>query len=229
MLRRKAGLLLAILVLILGIGSFIWGAGSGFDLRAAASRGLHLIGEHLWLLFIAIAVLPAFGFPNCPLMIVGGGAAAAVHGSVAATGVAVLAVVTNVVCCYWVAAYPLRAFLWGKIESRAQTRWLARMDERDVTRATLLLHVTPGVPLFIQTYFPGLHRLAYWKYLSIAVPVQALYTALIVYTSGEIFLLIPASTLALFGFGALLLIILANIAREAGWLGGKVCVVSEPR
>jgi len=124
--------------------------------------------------------------PNCPLMIVGGGAAAAVYGSAAATTVVVLAVIANILWSYWVAACPLRAFLWSRIENTAQTRWLARMGPADVERATLILHVTPGVPLFIQTYYPGLHRLNYWKYLLIAVPVQSLYAALIVLTSGEV-------------------------------------------
>ena len=61
------------------------------------------------------------------------------------------------------------------------------MDTADVARATFLLHITPGVPLFIQTFFPGLHRLNYFHYLLIAIPIQSLYTALIVLTSGEIF------------------------------------------
>lgn len=184
MLGRKSFLLFAASVVVVGSAWLLGPAPA--ELEAAAASALEVIGGRMWLLFLAIAILPALGVPNCPLMIIGGGAAAVVHGTFAAAAVAVLAVIANILWSYWVAAYPLRAFLWERIERTAQTRWLARMDSVDVARATFILHVTPGVPLFIQNYFPGLHRLNYWKYLLIAVPVQSLYTALIVLTSGEI-------------------------------------------
>jgi uncharacterized membrane protein YdjX (TVP38/TMEM64 family) len=93
----------------------------------------------------------------------------------------------------------LRRWLRDRVDRKARELLKERfqMSEQGVLTVTLLLHVTPGVPLFIQNTFPGLHRLTFWKYLAIAVPVQTLYTALIVATSGQIFLALKSYPLLL--------------------------------
>ncbi|MCB1095614.1 MAG: hypothetical protein R3F19_19215 [Verrucomicrobiales bacterium] len=149
---------------------------------------LSVVVAHPWVLFLAIAILPGLGVPNCPLMIVGGGAIAATGNGAdlaSALWVTVGGVIVNILWTYWVAAYPLRSFLWKRVARSGG--WFTGMKSDSVLFVTFLLHVTPGVPLFIQNYFPGVHRLAYWKYLAIAIPVQSLYTALIVVTSGKAF------------------------------------------
>ncbi len=103
---------------------------------------------------------------------------------------AVAAVSANILWTWWVAAYPFREFLRKRIEKRMRSQGLHErfhLNERSVLTITFLLHITPGVPLFVQNYFPGVYRLSYWKFLAIALPVQALYTAIIVVTAGQIF------------------------------------------
>jgi uncharacterized membrane protein YdjX (TVP38/TMEM64 family) len=149
---------------------------------------LSSVVAHPWLLFLAIAILPGLGVPNCPLMIVGGGAIAASGGEATmatALWATVGGVIVNILWTYWVAAYPMRTFLWKRVARSGS--WFTGLKSDSVLFVTFLLHVTPGVPLFVQNYFPGVHRLTYWKYLAIAIPVQSLYTALIVLTSGKAF------------------------------------------
>ena len=142
-----------------------------------------------WVHFLAIAILPGLGVPNCPLLIICGTAMSLVLGIQGAVMLAVGAVLVNILWTYWVAAYPFREMLIHRVDRRVGQLFndKIQMNQRDVLQLTFLLHITPGVPLFIQNYYPGLHRLAFWKYLAIAVPVQSLYTTLIVITSGQIF------------------------------------------
>ena len=145
-----------------------------------------LAAQHPWVLFLAIAILPGLGAPNCPMLIVCGTVMAPVLGIGGAALFAIAAVAVNILWTWWLAAaYPLRSFLQERVRHGTVDRF--QMGERSVLGITVLLHITPGVPLFIQNYFPGLHRLAYWKYLAVALPVQSVYTALIVVGSGEIF------------------------------------------
>ncbi len=161
-----------------------------------------------WLLFFAIALLPGLGVPNCPLLIICGTSMTAALGHWQAIGLAVAAVIVNILWTWWVAAFPLRQFLCQRVGNRVG-KYLKHTDqhqERNILTITFLLHVTPGVPLFVQNYFPGIHRLNYWKYLAIAIPVQSLYTALIVGSSGQIFLALKSS---------LLLVLIAALAAGA--------------
>ena len=166
------------------------------------------IAGHLWslaadypiVLFLAIGLLPAAGVPNCPLMIGGGAIVADACGMPTALAMAVGGVIVNILWTYWLAAFPLRKLLLRRVDSAAS--WLLNGNgngkHRSVLAVTLALHVTPGVPLFVQSYFPGVHRLPYLQYLAIAIPVQAFYTTVIVGTSGAVASLFnPVWTLAM--------------------------------
>jgi len=154
-----------------------------------------------WVLFLAIAILPGLGVPNCPMLILCGTIMTAAFGVPEAIGLAVAAVIVNILWTWWAAAYPLRSFLMDRVEPRVAQHVKShfQMSEKNVLAITFFLHVMPGVPLFIQNYFPGVHRLSYWKYLAIAIPIQSLYTALIVGTSGQIFDSLKAYPLVLSG------------------------------
>tara|TARA_R110000850_G_scaffold125759_11_gene244387 strand:+ start:1654 stop:2247 length:594 start_codon:yes stop_codon:yes gene_type:complete len=161
------------------------------------------IAKYPWVLFFAIAILPGFGLPNCPALILFGSTMTAAFGVKNAILLAIAAVTVNILWTWWAAAYPFRNFLKKRIDERVSKRFQGRieMNERNVQTITFLLHITPGVPLFIQNYFPGLHRLTYWKYLLIAIPIQSFYTALIVATSGQIFKVLKGYPVALLVVG----------------------------
>lgn len=166
------------------------------------------IAESPIVLFIGIAVLPAFGVPNCPLMLVGGCLVAREHGVSTAVTTAVAGVVANIVWSYWVAAYPMRSRLWPKMERVAP--WFVKMENTSVAGVTLLLHVTPGVPLFVQTYYPGVHRLPYLLYLAIAVPIQSLYAAAIVCAGGAVARQLSLSMIIFVATVALIVVLLRS-------------------
>jgi uncharacterized membrane protein YdjX (TVP38/TMEM64 family) len=164
-------------------------------------------------LFFAIALLPAIGIPNCPLMIGGGAIVAAACGMPTAMAMAIGGVIANILWTYWVAALPLRGYLMRKIGDSAPG--FVDAENRSVLMVTLLLHITPGVPLFIQNYYPGIFRLPYVHYLAIAIPVQTTYTALIVYTSGTIATRFnPAWTVATIGTLAIAMWLRSHVQRR---------------
>ncbi len=152
------------------------------------------MAHYPWALFLAIAILPGIGVPNSPMLILCGTSMTAAFGVKEAILLAVGAVIVNILWTWWAAAYPFRELLRKRIEPKLAKymKEPLQLKEKSVLGITFLLHITPGVPLFIQNYFPGVNRLTYWKYLAIAVPIQAVYTALIVGTSGQIFLALKA-------------------------------------
>jgi uncharacterized membrane protein YdjX (TVP38/TMEM64 family) len=150
---------------------------------------------------ICIVVLPSFGVPNCPLLVFAGGYLGSLYGIQSAAALAIGAVFINIAVAYWIAAYPLRRWLQKRIRHRAAS--LLGLKPRSVLLATAILHITPGVPLCLQTYFPGVNRLNYWQYLGIALPIQGLYTAGIVATGGVLGL--PVAEFDSGGVGAMLM------------------------
>lgn len=167
------------------------------------------LSASLLLWFLLIAILPGLFVPNCPLLIACGSVLTSAHSTGLAVAVAVGAVNANILWTYWFAASPFGQTMRHSINRRAALLLddPIAFTERKVTWITFLLHVTPGVPLFIQNYFPGLHRLPFYKYLAIAVPIQSLYTTLIIITSGQVFAALksyPLATLTILGAVALL-------------------------
>jgi uncharacterized membrane protein YdjX (TVP38/TMEM64 family) len=61
------------------------------------------------------------------------------------------------------------------------------MDRRNLLKLTLLLRITPGVPLVIQNYTLGLLAVPFVPYLLISVPINGLFVTGFVLTGGAIF------------------------------------------
>ncbi|MFW6258468.1 MAG: VTT domain-containing protein [Halochromatium sp.] len=101
--------------------------------------------------FLLMAVLPALGFPITPLFVLAG----AVFGTLLGLLGSLLALAANLVLCHWIAHSGLRPYLERLL---ARTRYrLPSFDgrQRSALRFTLLLRITPGVPLFIKNYLLG--------------------------------------------------------------------------
>lgn len=101
--------------------------------------------------FLLMAVLPALGFPITPLFVLAG----AVFGTALGLLGSLLALAANLVLCHWIAHSGLRPHLERLL---ARTRYrLPSFDDRrrSALRFTLLLRITPGVPLFIKNYLLG--------------------------------------------------------------------------
>ena len=133
-------------------------------------------------LFAAIAILPGFGFPASPLLILAG----AVWGSdLGSCLIAIAATALNMTWTYAAAAGPARRLISRILGSRWD-KW-KDMDRRNLLKLTLLLRITPGVPLFIQNYTLGLLAVPFASYLLISVLINGLFVIGIVLTGGAIF------------------------------------------
>lgn len=133
-------------------------------------------------LFAAIAILPGFGFPATPLLILAG----AVWGSnLGSCFIAIAATALNMSWTYAAAAGPARRVV-ARILGTRWDRW-RDMDRRNLLKLTLLLRITPGVPLVIQNYTLGLLAVPFCPYLLISVPINGLLIIGFVLTGGAIF------------------------------------------
>ena len=133
-------------------------------------------------LFAAIAILPGLGFPASPLLILAG----AVWGSdLRSCFIAIAATALNMAWTYAAAAGPARRLIARLLGTRWD-RW-RDMDRRNLLKLTLLLRITPGVPLVIQNYTLGLLAVPFVPYLLISVPINGLFVTGFVLTGGAIF------------------------------------------
>ncbi len=138
--------------------------------------------SHPIALFAAIAILPGLGFPASPLLILAG----AVWGSdLGSCFIAIAATALNMAWTYAAAAGPARRFISRLLGTRWD-RW-RDMDRRNLLKLTLLLRITPGVPLVIQNYTLGLLAVPFVPYLLISVPINGLFVTGFVLTGGAIF------------------------------------------
>lgn len=133
-------------------------------------------------LFAAIAILPGLGFPASPLLIIAG----AVWGSnLSSCFIAIAATALNMAWTYAAAAGPARKVV-GRILGTRWDKW-RNMDRRNLLKLTLLLRITPGLPLALQNYILGLLAVPFLSYLLISIPINGLFVAGFVLTGGAIF------------------------------------------
>ncbi len=122
------------------------------------------------LLFLAIAFLPLFGCPASPLLVAIGIRLGTATGMLF-VGAAYL---INFIAGYWMARSWFRAPLGRWLERRGQR--LPEVAAADETQFILLIRITPGPPLFIQTYTLGFARVHFGRYLLYSMLIQMCYT-----------------------------------------------------
>ena len=133
-------------------------------------------------LFLAIALLPAFGFPASPLLILAG----IVWGSTWQTClITIAAVALNMSFSYYLAAGPARAIITRLLGDR-WNRW-KNIHPDNLRRFTVVMRITPGIPFFLQNYLLGLIGVPYLTYLLISIPLNAIFVVGFVLTGGAIF------------------------------------------
>jgi len=133
-------------------------------------------------IFLAIALLPGFGVPSSPLLILAGITWGTTPKSCA---LALAAVAINIIWSHLLAAGPAR-----KILTRILGHRLARFQSQskaDRLRLAALVRFTPGVPLCVQNYGLGLLGVPLRLSLAVAVPTTAIYVCGFVITGGAIF------------------------------------------
>jgi len=133
-------------------------------------------------LFFAIAVLPGFGFPASPLLILAG----VVWGSTWQTcAIALAAVALNMSWTHLLAAGPARSVVTRLLGDRWQ-KW-KNIHPDNLRRFTVLLRITPGIPFFLQNYLLGLLGVPFLTYILISIPLNGIFVVGFVLTGGAIF------------------------------------------
>jgi uncharacterized membrane protein YdjX (TVP38/TMEM64 family) len=175
------GLLVKLGIVAVALGAVAVLALRGVDVRGLVAQGFDLIrGAGPWVFFGAMAVLPAIGFPITLFYLAAGpafGEQMTLPGTVAA-GLASL--VVNFALSYWLAHRALRpAVEW--LLSHTQFR-VPQVKPEDQLTMTVLVRVTPGPPLVLQSYILGLAGVRFSSYMAVSMAVQTVYcTGVIVF------------------------------------------------
>jgi uncharacterized membrane protein YdjX (TVP38/TMEM64 family) len=119
--------------------------------------------------FVAMALLPAVGFPLAAFTLAAGPLFGPSLGTPAVIGWSLAAVMANQLLSYWLADRALRPFV---------TRLLAYFEFRlpdgatDAWQLTLLVRLAPGVPYWVQSYLLALVRVPLVPYLVVSMAVM---------------------------------------------------------
>lgn len=137
----------------------------------AAILGLREAGPEVF--FVAMALLPAVGFPLIAFTL----AAGLVFGPTLGAGWVIVwsltAVVVNLLLTYWLANRALRPLV-----SRLLTYFEFRLPDNTAGGAwqiALIVRLTPGPPFWVQSYLLGLIRVPLVPYLIVSTLVMAGY------------------------------------------------------
>jgi len=144
------------------------------DVGAQMKRCLEIVrAEGAGVFFVAMAVLPSFGFPVSPFIFSAGALFAPTlgPGMVVACGIAALSF--NVAVSYWFAAFALRPWMERVVVWLGYT--VPQLPEGKSLEFTLILRLLPGVPFFVQSYLLGLARVRFWIYLLVSTLVPSAY------------------------------------------------------
>jgi uncharacterized membrane protein YdjX (TVP38/TMEM64 family) len=144
------------------------------DLLAQAGRCLEWVrAEGAAVFFVAMAVLPFFGFPLSAFVLSAGALFAPTLGAGVVIACGITALTLNIALSYWFAAFALRPWMERLI------LWLGypvpKLPEGKGLEFTLLLRLVPGVPFFLQNYLLGLARVRFAMYMIVSVAVPSVH------------------------------------------------------
>lgn len=129
--------------------------------------------------FVAMALLPAVGFPLMAFTL----AAGPVFGPVLGAGWVIVwsltAVIVNLLLTYWLASRALRPLV-----SRLLAYFEFRLPEFPAGSAwqlTLIVRLTPGLPFWVQSYLLGMIRVPLAPYLALSTLVVTGYVIALVF------------------------------------------------
>lgn len=143
-----------------------WRLGFGpADLKVAWDVTQAFVEHHPWLLFGAILILPGLPVPISPIMLLAG-AIFHEHPFLACLG-CLIALELNLVWTYWLGRKPGRGFV----------RWMLERGKIDVPTVApenemkwlLIVRLTPGFPLFMQSYLLGYVGISFFRYLWVSL------------------------------------------------------------
>jgi uncharacterized membrane protein YdjX (TVP38/TMEM64 family) len=128
--------------------------------------------------FIAMALLPAVGFPLMPFALTAGPAFAPTLGIPLVIALLTGAVAANVSLSYWLGAKlgePLLRHLCGRFGWQMPV-----LKARAAWQLVFLLRSAPGLPFWVQSYALASIRVPFGTYLAVSTFIPAAYLALLV-------------------------------------------------
>jgi len=128
--------------------------------------------------FVAMALLPALGFPMMAFTLTAGPVFGPVMGAGWVIAWSLLAVTANLLLSYWLADRALRPLV-GRLLTRFDYR-LPESRPGDAWQVTLLTRLAPGPPYWVQSYLLGLLRVPLTPYLTVSLLVMAGYLVALV-------------------------------------------------
>jgi uncharacterized membrane protein YdjX (TVP38/TMEM64 family) len=145
-----------------------------WDLRAQFQRTVEFFREAGAVpFFIAMALLPAAGFPLGMFTIAAAVVFSPTLGLPTVLACTLLAVAVNVALSYWIAARALRPLVLSIVQRFGYT--LPEVQSHTAWTIILLVRVVPGPPFFVQSYLLGLARVPFRPYMLISTLVPAAY------------------------------------------------------
>ena len=152
----------------------------GLDLKNLVNQALALIREAgPVVFFIAMAILPAIGFPLLAFSLSAGPVFGERLGLWPVIVYSLLAVTVNIALSYFLATRALRPLL-EKLFTYLGYK-MPKAESGDATDLIVLLRVTPGVPFPVQNYLLGLAQVPFWKYLGFSTPIIGSFTVAVIY------------------------------------------------
>ncbi len=150
-----------------------------YDLRAAVNTVILALREAgPGVFFVAMALLPAAGFPLMAFTLAAGPVFGPTLGTTAVIGWSLTAVLFNLLLTYWLANRALRPLVsrllawcgFSLPDTPAGGAW----------QLALIVRLTPGPPFWVQSYLLGLIRVPLVPYLVVSLLVMAGYIVAIV-------------------------------------------------
>jgi uncharacterized membrane protein YdjX (TVP38/TMEM64 family) len=129
--------------------------------------------------FVAMALLPAAGFPLMAFTLAAGPVFAPTLGTGWVILWSLIAIITNLLLTYWLADRAIRPLV-----ARVLTYFDFRLPDRLAASAwqlSLIVRLTPGPPFWVQSYLLGLVRVPLVPYLTVSTGVVAGYVVALVW------------------------------------------------
>lgn len=173
---------------ILAVVTAIVAAGGGwFVLRTGFLATLEAIVLALreagpGVFFVAMAVLPAAGFPLAGFTLAAGPVFGPTMGSGWVIVCSLLAVSVNLLLTYWLANRALRPAV-GRVLDYFEVK-LPESPAGGAWQLVLIVRLTPGPPYWLQSYLLGLMRVPLGPYLGVSLAVMTGFVIAMVF-SGE--------------------------------------------
>jgi uncharacterized membrane protein YdjX (TVP38/TMEM64 family) len=174
--KKQLVLAAALLSIFVGVIAVVFTSGL-MDVMAALVLGLREAGPVIF--FLAMALLPAAGFPLLAFTLAAGPVFGPTLGPAWVAVWSIVAVVANLLLTYWLAHRALRPLLVRLLSFFGVPS--PEIFRTGAWQITWIVRLTPGPPFWVQSYLLGLIRVPLMPYLAVSTMVMAGYIVALVY------------------------------------------------